>query len=90
MVMDVVTVRVARVASAPQTIFGHWAEPVICSLGLILALALFTPFFHYLKLFSDSNIHRNSLILLKYIENGIELEKYEINFFRILFSRSWQ
>jgi hypothetical protein len=40
------------------------------------------PFFF----FYDS---RNSYKLLKYVENIIRLNKYEINFYRILVSRSW-
>jgi hypothetical protein len=32
-------------------------------------------FFYYLNLFSDLNIHRNSVILLEYIENGLSLRK---------------
>jgi hypothetical protein len=34
-------------------------------------------FFYYLNLFSDLNIYRNSIIHLKYIENGLKLRKIQ-------------
>jgi hypothetical protein len=47
-------------------------------------------FFYYPNLFSDLNIHRNSIILLKYIENGLNSEKYKINFVGIFLPGYWQ
>jgi hypothetical protein len=39
------------------------------------SLSTVPSFFYYPNLFSNLNIHRNSVILLKYIENGLNLRK---------------
>jgi hypothetical protein len=56
---------------------GHHGLPALGSKGLgpVSVQGTVPPFFYYLNLFFDLNIHRNSIILPKYIENGLNLRK---------------
>jgi hypothetical protein len=66
----------ARVAFWPTGAASPWEPRHQAGFGP----GIVPSFFYYLNLFSDLYIHRNSIILLKYIENELNLRKIQSKF----------